>query len=347
MFSAVTYRESMRGAWDKFAFRHGSIYHGAAFRDLLLDSFGYRCAYHAILGSDDRICALLPLVVSRNLGMKKAAVSLPFVNYLDICAESDEARTAAVYFLQNYRTDAGIDYVELRLQDSIFDCPGWGERLENYTFVLPLHADEEQVLSRAGSGCRNHVRKVYRNNWFAASYDTKYLDDFSRVYSIRMKQLGSPSPDIVFFRNFFKRMPETTRLLTVIDQESGKVAGGMLLLASERDSTLFFPFGANLVEYNNRYLNSFMYWEAVRLGIKLGLGGLDLGRSQAGSGTFTYKLQWGAQARPLRYLTYNGHAGAAGAPDREKFDLAVACWKRLPKVITDQVGKRIIRYVLP
>lgn len=348
MFRAVAFQETMRDAWDTFACRQGSIYHSAAFRDVLLESFGYRCAYHAILNREHRICALIPLVVSRNLGMKKAAVSLPFVNYLDVCAESEEARLAVFCFLQNFKRDAGMDYVELRLQeDTAGDRHGWGERLENYTFVLPLQADEEQVLANAGAGCRNHVRKVYRNNWFVASYDTRYLNDFYRVYSIRMKQLGSPAPDITFFRNFFKFMPESARLLTVIDRELGRVAGGMLLLVSQHDSTLFYPYGANLVEYNNRYLNSFMYWEAVRLGISLGLEGLDLGRSQEGSGTFVYKQHWGAQARPLRYLTYSGCKADSGAPDRGNFDLAVALWKRLPKTLTDQAGKRIIRYVLP
>ena len=347
MFRVIAWQDSLKPEWDDFARQHGSVYHSSGFRNVLLRSFGYRCAYHAMVDCENRICALLPLIVSRNLGFKTAGVSLPFVNYLDICADSDEARTAALHFVQRFKTEASLDYVELRLKNQAEHFPDWKEYLEHFTFVLPLDPDEDRVLASAGSGCRNHVRKVFRNHWFTASYDTGFLEAFHAVYAIRMKQLGSPVPDISFFRNFFTEMPDSTRLLTVLDQQTGRVAGGMLLLKSPQNSTLFYPYGANLIEYNHRYLNSFMYWEAVRFAINQGFEKLDLGRSQAGSGTFVYKQQWGAQACQLSYRSYSGHSGQAGAPAKDDFSLAIALWKRLPREVTDPIGKRMIRYVLP
>lgn len=84
-------------------------------------------------------------------------------------------------------------------------------------------------------------------------------------------------------------------LLTIHDPSAGQVVGGMLLITSPGNATLYYPYGANLVEYNNKYLNNYMYWEAVRFGIHDGLKSLDLGRSQTGSGTYKYKEQWGAK----------------------------------------------------
>ena len=104
--------------------------------------------------------------------------------------------------------------------------------------------------------------------------------------------MGSPAPDIFFFQSFFENLPENASLLTVLDKQTEQIVGGMLLLKSPGDATLYYPYGANLLEYNSKYLNNFMYWEAVRFGIRSGMKYLDLGRSQNGSGTYKYKEQW-------------------------------------------------------
>ncbi|MNR06250.1 hypothetical protein D3C85_1223150 [compost metagenome] len=254
----------------------------------------------------------------------------------------------------------GLNYVELRLKDGTSSCVDiqlsqlveqldacQGKRnLTNHTFVLPL-TEEDEVLSLSTRSNRNHVRKVYKNNWFKVSFDQANLVPFYRVYVRRMKQLGSPAQDIRFFQRFFENLPHHTVLLTVLDAESGEVAGGMLLLISPGDSTLYYPYGANLVEYNNKYLNNFMYWEAVKFGIKNGLKKLDLGRSQTGSGTYTYKEQWGAKAEQLHYYVMGTADQKEGPPDRDKLRLFVDLWKVMPNALTEPVGKRLIKYLMP
>ncbi|WP_165452465.1 GNAT family N-acetyltransferase [Paenibacillus thalictri] len=347
MFSCVAYTEAMRDEWDRFASSKGTIFHTTAFRQVLLSSFGYKCLYHAVLDKQGRICAILPLVAGRNLGLKKAGVSLPFVNYTDICASGEEAFQYAVEVVAGIRERHRLSYVELRLKEQHIDNGNWSANLHNHTFVLPLEEDEEKVLALSSSSNRNHVRKVYKNNWFDVSYDKSQLERFYRVYVIRMKQLGSPAPDIRFFQSFFDHLPEHSHLLTVLDRENGDVVGGMLLLTSPGDSTLYYPYGANLPQYNHKYLNNFMYWEAVRFGIGNGLKQLDLGRSQTGSGTYKYKQQWGAKPQQLRYVTYTGGTQGAGAPDKTNLSLFVELWKVTPGFITRAVGKRLIPYIMP
>lgn len=347
MLRCVPYSESMEKEWDRIASAYGTIYHTASFRQLLLRSFGYQCIYHAIVDEHDRIHALVPLVAGRNLGLKKAAVSLPFVNYVDICAVSEEALQVAQAAIEQLKLKFSLDYIELRLNKMSHDRPGWNANLHNHTFVLPLQDEEEKVLALSSGSNRNHVRKVYKNNWFTVSFDPGHLNQFYKVYVRRMKQLGSPAPDIQFFRRFFELMPEHSNLLTVLDAETGEVVGGMLLLTSPGNSTLYYPVGANLTEYNNKYLNNFMYWEAVRFGIRNGLKYLDLGRSQTGSGTYKFKEQWGAIPQQLHYLVYAGEGKVQGAPDKEKLSVFVELWKKMPSFVTEQIGKRLIKYLLP
>lgn len=347
MLSCVGYDESMKTEWDKLALSKGTVFHTIAFRQILIDSFGYKCGYHAIVDKQNRICAIIPLAIGRNLGMKKVGVSLPFVNYTDICADSEEAFRFAVDSIVSLKERLRLGYVELRLKDQSLDRPDWSLNLHNHTFVLPLSDNEDEVLALSNGSNRNHVRKVYKNDWFQVSFDTGHLEAFYKVYVRRMKQLGSPAPDIRFFRRFFEYLPENSTLLTVLDKETGAVAGGMLLLASPGNSTLYYPYGANLSEYNNKYLNNFMYWEAVRFGIRNGLKALDLGRSQTGSGTYKYKEQWGARPEQLRYLIYDGGANAGGPPDKQSLSKFVELWKAMPAFITDPAGKALIKYLMP
>ena len=347
MLRCVPFEESLSAAWDELAAARGTIFHTTAFRRILLSSFGYRCAYQGIIDDSGQLRALLPLVAGRNLLGRRVGVSLPFVNYTDICADAEEAFLFAANSLPLLRRQYGLSYVEIRLKDSGGEWPGWRRQRQNVTFELPLAADEEQVLMLSSGSNRNHVRKAYRKGWFDVSFDPGNLEAFYRVYVRRMRQLGSPATDIRFFHAFFTYLPDHAHLLTVLDRETDRIVGGMLLLASPANRTLYYPYGANLVEYNAQYLNNFMYWEAVRFGIRRGMERLDLGRSPVGSGTYRYKEQWGAKPVPLQYLACDGSNAGGGSPDREMFRPAVELWKRMPAVVTDRLGRWLIPHVMP
>ncbi|MBP2665838.1 MAG: FemAB superfamily protein [Firmicutes bacterium] len=347
MLRLVAYSEAMREEWDRFALSRGTVFHSGGFRQILLDSFGYRCAYHAVIDDQERICGLLPLVVGRNLSWSRVGVSLPFVNHLDICADNEETKNVALSAIPGIITNLGLQTVELRLKDQAVDLPQWQVHLQNCTFELPLLEDETATLAQASASCRNHVRKTYKNSWFAVSFDPGRLPEFYKVYVKRMKQLGSPAPALEFFANFFRCMPDGTTLLTVLERDTDRVIGGMLLISDPGNSTLYYPYGANLVEYNHQYLNNFMYWEAVRLGLRQGMKSLDLGRSPVGSGTYHFKMQWGAKPAPLQYLFYGNKEGTAGPPDREKLKVFIELWKVMPAFVTDRIGKTLIKYLMP
>lgn len=347
MLRCIAYDESMRENWDRLALSCGTVFHTTAFRRILLDSFGYRCAYHALVDEHGTICALLPLVVCRNLGLKSVGASLPFVNHLDICADGEAAREAALFAMLNLQKEQNLKSVELRLKEQNVSLSGWQLYQHNVTFELPLLADETTTLAQASASCRNHVRKTYKNDWFAVSFDPGNLPAFYQVYVRRMKQLGSPAPAQSFFANFFQHLPDATTLLSVLDKGTGRVIGGMLLLENPSNSTLYYPYGANLVEYNHQYLNNFMYWEAVRFGIARGLKRLDIGRSPIDSGTYKFKLQWGAQPVQLNYLFHTDNGRPMGPPDRERLKGAIELWKVLPSWVTDRLGRAFIKYLMP
>jgi hypothetical protein len=351
MFTCVPYTEALRSGWDELALARGTIYHTTAFRRILADAFGYTPADHAIVDEAGRIAAIVPLVIGRNLRLRRAGVSLPFANHANLCATNTAACEAVLAALPGIAAAHRLAYLELRLTEEddapAPDAPGWTVSRANYTFLLPLSGGEEAVLALFTSGNRNHIRKAAKKDLFAVSFDPGKLNGFYRVYRKRMKELGSPAPAIRFFESFFTRLPDHTTLLTVQDRASGAVVGGMLLLASPGDRTLYYPYGATLVEYNGRYLGNYMYWEAVKYAIAGGFDHLDLGRSPAGSGTYRFKEQWGARPVRLAYLTYSPSGSPAGPPDRGRLSPLVALWRAAPAFVTDFAGPRLIKYLLP
>ncbi len=349
MFTCVPYTEALRNGWDELALTRGSIFHTTAFRRILAAAFGYEPADHAVLDGEGRIAALIPLAVGRNLCLRRAGVSLPFANHADLCATSDSAYAFALAALPGIAAARRLAYLELRLAEEdepVPVPPGWTATRANYTFLLPLVGGEEQVLALSTASNRNHIRKAARSALFTVSFDPGRLDGFYRVYRKRMKELGSPAPAIRFFESFFTELSGHAALLTVLDRAGGDVIGGMLLLASPGDRTLYYPYGATLIEYNSRYLGNFMYWVAVKYAIARGFERLDLGRSPAGSGTYRYKEQWGARPVRLAYLTYCP-AGTAGPPDRGRLSPLVSLWRAAPAFVTDLAGPRLIKYLLP
>ena len=346
MLELVKYTNTQAAIWDDFADRYGSIFHTIAFKNLLQDCFGYECLYHYLADTNGQIKAILPLISARNIMQSKVGVSLPFINHLDFCTDGSISNQQLLDYLQELQEQYQLKYLQLRLREEPAANTGWQSNTDNYTFMLPLKGAEQDILALSSGSNRNHTRKVYKNNYFAVSFDPANLIDFYRVYQRRMHELGSPAPALHFFQAFFEYFPKTTHLLTVIDRATDKVVGGMLLVQSTTDKTLYYPYGANLVEYNNRYLNNFMYFEAAKFGQSLGMEWLDLGRSPLDSGTYRFKKQWGANPVSLHYLFYFGKHNAV-IPSKESMSVFIKIWRYLPLGLVNFLGARLIKNVLP
>lgn len=345
MLELLEYTQARTADWDAFATEYGSIWHTIAFKNLLQKSFGYQCPYHYLADEQGRIQALLPLVSARNIMQAKVGISLPFINHLDFCSNGTVDNERLFAFYQQLQEKYDCQYLQLRLRTNQPLAANWVTNTDNATFLLPLAGCEQDILALSTGSNRNHTRKVYKNDYFEVSFAQNNLLEFYKVYQKRMHELGSPAPSLEFFQAFFHYFSENAFLLTVLDKCSKRVIGGMLLIKSAPDNTLYYPYGANLVEYNNKYLNNFMYFEAAKFGQTLGMDYLDLGRSPLDSGTYRFKKQWGATPVTLSYLTC--FAGKATVPGKDNMAAFIKLWQLLPLPLVNFLGARLIKNVLP
>jgi serine/alanine adding enzyme len=333
--------------WQAFADERGGVFHSLGWRRALEETFGYASRYLLLLDGGERIAGLLPLMIARNLRLARVAVSLPFVNYLDLCCRDDAARAALRRLLPTLPGRLGVRSVELRLLENDIEGTGASIDRSNVTFFLPLDQGEEGVLAGCTATNRNHVRKVYRREIFESDTESQDLDIFYALFARRQKELGTPVPRIDFYRRIREELPGKTLVLTVRLRDTSTPVAAMFLFAP--GDTLHYVWGGGDVKYNRDYVNVFMYWEALRYAIARGFRWLDLGRSSTAGGhggTYAFKAQFGGIARPLTYARF-GDEGASTAQERAQLSGAVSLWKKLPDAVTSPLGAFLIRYVIP
>jgi serine/alanine adding enzyme len=347
MYRLVDLARDREADWQAFADERGGVFHSLGWRQALEETFGYASRYLLLLDRGERIACLLPVMIARNLRLARVAVSLPFVNYLDLCCRDEAAHAALVEMLPTLPGRLGVRSVELRLLEG--DLTGTGASIDrsNVTFFLPLDRGEEAVLAGCTATNRNHVRKVYRREFFTSDTESQDLDVFYALFARRQKELGTPVPRIDFYRRLRELLPGRTVVLIVRVRETATPVAAMFLFAS--GDTLHYVWGGGDVKYNREYVNVFMYWEALRYAIARGFRRLDLGRSSSTDGhggTYAFKAQFGGIARPLSYARFGGGSASASA-QRERLSGAVSVWKKLPDALTAPLGAVLIRYVIP
>lgn len=86
--------------------------------------------------------------------------------------------------------------------------------------------------------------------------------------------------------------------------------------------------------------NDFMYWEVMRRSVEKGIKIFDYGRIKIGTGSYSFKKNWGFQPEPLFYEFHlvKSHALPDINPLNPKYQLFIAAWKRLLLGISQMVG---------
>uniref|UniRef100_UPI001177FBD3 GNAT family N-acetyltransferase n=1 Tax=Crenothrix polyspora TaxID=360316 RepID=UPI001177FBD3 len=86
--------------------------------------------------------------------------------------------------------------------------------------------------------------------------------------------------------------------------------------------------------------NDFMYWEVMRRAVGRGIKVFDFGRSKIGTGSYSFKKNWGFVPEPLFYEFHL--VKSKTLPDinplNPKYQLFIAAWKKLPLPVSQVVG---------
>lgn len=325
--------------WDAYvaARPDASAYHLYGWRSVISRTFGHETSY-LFAESDSRVVGVLPLVIFRSRVFGRFVVSMPFLNYGGVLADTPDAEVALLNAAIKETRGAGGSSLELRHTRQVFpQLQAKRHKVGMVVRVLPSAELQWQALDRK---LRNQVRKAEKSGLRTVQGGAELVGAFYKVFARNMRDLGTPVYSVRWFQEILAAFPDTSRIFAVFSGDQPVAAS----FVHWRGSTIEVPWASSVREFNPQCPNVLLYWEMLRFACERGFGRFDLGRSTPDEGTFHFKRQWGAEPRELvwEYWTADGQRLPDLSPKNPRFARAIAAWRRLPIGVTNVLGPRIV-----
>jgi FemAB-related protein (PEP-CTERM system-associated) len=315
-------------------------YQHTGWKSVIEKTFGHRTSYLLSEGSENRIEGILPLVQLRSKLFGNFVVSLPYFNYGGICAENDSVARALLAAAIDITKEQRASHIELRHLNHLFDeLP---VKTAKVSMRLQLTNDSNKLWEALSSKLRSQIRRPEKEGMYAKLGKEEELDAFYKVFSVNMRDLGTPVYGKAFFRNILRQFPESTRICTVYTKQGIAVAAGFLIGFKK---VLEIPWASSLRSHKSFSPNMLLYWTSMKYACENGYDTFDFGRSTPGEGTCKFKEQWGAKPVQLfwHYWLRNGGPLPELNPRNPKYKFAIKVWRKLPLSLTKLIGPAIVR----
>lgn len=329
--------------WDDYVANHpdSKIYHLREWNDLVRDSFGHEVAFVS-LSQNDIIEGVLPLTIFKSKLWGRYAVSLPFVNYGGPLVRDSNSIGSVFEYLEKFRNENQLSFIELRLEAPVeTNAPCKHHKVK---FILELPPRHEDLWTSFKAKLRSQIRRPMKEEMYGKKGRLDLLDDFYRIFTINMRDLGTPPLPKSFFGDILVRFPENAFIVTVYSRNNQAVGAAFLLKYKD---TLEIPWASTISKYNRFSPNMLLYWESIKLGIEQDCLFFDFGRCTPDSGTYRFKKQWGAEERQLYwyYILPDTAKLPELNPNNPKLRIFVRVWQKIPLSLTTYLGPKIIKNI--
>jgi FemAB-related protein (PEP-CTERM system-associated) len=316
----------------------GTISYLSTWSSAVAEATGLKEFYLAAFQGED-ICGVLPLMHIRSRFFGNQLVSQAFCNYGGVLADSEAARDVLFYRAVDLAVELGCEFVELR---NIKPLPYELHSVTNKMCMhLPLTADPEDLWKSFKPKVRNQVRKAKKAGILAGSGRLELLNDFYRVYTMRMRQLGSPCFSRKLMCTILELFSDNCRIF-VVHRDKLTVGAGFV---TSYNGFVEIPWAATLLQYNALCPNNLLYWTIIEHYCLAGARSFDFGRCTVDSSTYRFKKQWGPEPVNLNYQYWVKPGWQLSIPDADdpKYKWKVEMWKKLPLWLTRLLGPCISR----
>lgn len=326
--------------WDEFIISspNGTFGHLSGWMKVY-ELYGYRSFPITAIDDADRIRGVLCLFLIKDIFGKKFLISNPFLSYGGICADDNKTKEALILKAQEIAVENNVEYCEIRqLGMTTNNLPS---KKDFVAMFLSIEKGEEFIWENTlTSKVRNQIRKGIKSG-LTFDFSEEYFDDFYRVLSINHRDFGTPLHNKKFFRKVLEEFKNNSGIVVVKHNE--KVIAGMLYIYCK--NVFSEPWASSLREYNKLCPNNMLYWEAIKYACKNGFEYFDFGRSTINCGTYNFKKQWGTVPVQLNYQYLLNKANKIPVHNVQdnRYQLAIKIWKKLPMIIADTVGPRVVK----
>lgn len=327
-------------AWDQFvdACPDATFFHRAAWQQVISEAFGHVCHYW-LAERGAQIVAILPLVRVKSWLFGDNLVSMPFGVYGGVVATDQEAGQALERKACELAEQLSVGSLEMRYR-SVHN-PDWPTKPLYFTFRREIDPDPEINMKAIPRKQRAMVRKGIK-----AGLQGRTEGDVDKVYDIyaeSVRNLGTP----VFPRHYFHLLKQAFGddcEILLISHQGQDVAGVMSFYF--REEVLPF-YGGSRPLARQLKANDFMYWELMCRAAKRGTRMFDFGRSKNGTGSYSFKKNWGFEPEPLfyEYHLVKDETMPEVNPMNPKYRFLIKTWKRLPLRVANLIGPHLSPYL--
>ena len=343
--AVLAYSESDFRGWEEFVAKHAeaTFFHRIEWRRVISDGLRHR-PYYLVAKMAGSIVGVLPLAEVKSRLFGHRLVSVPGCVYggaLGTSAEVVAALEAEACRLARSLNVAALELRHLRPSGaaSAAGDARWQHKDLYVTFRKEISDQDDENLKAIPRKQRAMVRKGVGAG--LTSELTKDVRRFYRIYCESVRNLGTPVFPFPYF--------ELLQLVFGDDLEIAMVQHD----GEDVACVMSFYFRAEVLPYyaGSRLAaralkaNDFMYWDLMRRAVRRGVKTFDFGRSKLGSGSYSFKKNWGFHPEPLNYRYFLVATSSVPDvnPNNPKYRLFIEAWKRLPLPIANIVGPLLAR----
>ena len=208
------------------------------------------------------------------------------------------------------------------------------------TFRKEILPDEEANMLAIPRKQRAMVRKGIKNG-LRSDIDAD-VDRFFALYADNVHRHGTPALPKRYFQALRDEFGQDCDVLTVSAPEGRPLSS--VLSFYFRDEVLPYYAGDD-ESARDLAANDFKYWELMRRSCARGLKLFDYGRSKQGTGSYSFKKNWGFEPQPLHYeyRLYKRDAIPQNNPANAKYKLLIETWRRMPIGMANWLGPFVVR----
>jgi FemAB-related protein (PEP-CTERM system-associated) len=300
--------------------------------------FGHK-GYYLVARDNGIVCGVLPLSHVRSKLFGYHFVSQPFSDYGGPLATSPEVTETLYEYATELANQYKCDYIEFR--NTVAIPQEMHLRTDKICMHLPLATELEVVWKGLRPQIRNRIRQAEKSGIIVTNGHIEMLDEFYSLWTIRMRELGTPCYSRQLFRGILETFKDNSRIF--LAHSGGKVAAAFFVYTF--NGCVHSRWGAALREFDSLSPNYLLNWSAIEYYCKAGMRWFDFGRSTVDSGQHTFKKRWGAHPVLLnwQYWIRPGKSIDLVRSDNPKYKRKVEIWKKIPLSLTRLIGPRISR----
>lgn len=362
------FKASDAQAWDAYVCSHSEStpYHLSGWKNIIEKAYHHKTYYLIASQNQDasqdlqssaykksKVIGILPLIHLKHFVFGNSLISMPFFDYGGILANTIKIEEELLVAALRLGKELGANNIELRhisplsclnIYNMKDEASTWklSTRSHKVRMILKLPENEQMLMESFKSKLRNQIKRPIKEGCTTNIGTFELLDNFYKVFSTNMRDLGSPVHSKEFFRLVLSEF-NCAKINVVVKEK--KVLSASIIFSF--NNTLYNPWSSSLRKYSRLSPNMLLYWTMLEFASKGRYQAFDFGRSTQGESTYNFKRQWGATPINLNwhYFSIYNHIKPIDQKDNFLFQKAVIYWQKLPVTVTTAIGPSIRKYI--